>query len=250
VEGLCKSFERPGSLGPLQVLNGISFEVKEGAFVSIVGPSGCGKTTLLRIISGLDTPTSGRIHIEPSDSQKAIVGMVFQEYGLFPWRTALGNIEFGLEIMGVDARERRERALSLIERLGLLGFEDHYPGQLSGGMRQRVAIARTLVVEPSIILMDEPFGSLDSQTRSDMQEFLLGLWEERKDTILFVTHNVQEAIYLGTRLLMFSSRPASILKAWELGQCRKVLPLQGEAKELEAEINRMLKEERRRDVAG
>lgn len=244
VEGLYKSFPKEGSSGHVEVLKDISFHVKEGSFVSIVGPSGCGKTTLLKIISGLEKPDRGSITIDFGDSQQGRVGMVFQEYGLFPWRTALKNIEFGLEITGLDPVRRRKRALSLIERFGLTGFEDHYPGQLSGGMQQRVALARTLVVEPKLILMDEPFGSLDSQSRSDLQDFLMELWRERKDTIIFVTHNVEEAIFLGTELLVFSRRPARILRSWVIGGIAKSIPLAGEAKELQREVLFVLKRER------
>lgn len=244
VDGLYKSFLNPNDKDPIEVLEDICLEVKEGSFVSIVGPSGCGKTTLLRIISGLESPTKGTITLWPPGTGDKGVGLVFQEYALFPWRTAIENIEFGLEIRGLGPDERREKAMELFKRFGLLGFEHHYPAQLSGGMQQRVAIARTLIVEPRLILMDEPFGSLDSQTRSDMQDFLLGLWEERVDTILFVTHNVQEAIFLGTELIVFSRRPARILRAWDLRQLRKGLPFSRDVKGLEREVMELLRRER------
>ncbi len=211
--GLTKVFGGRNGARQLQVLDDIHCRVEEGQFVSIVGPSGCGKTTLLRIVAGLERPTSGRILIDGRgisyDTDR--IGLVFQEYALFPWMTTLQNIQLGLEILGWPQKERREAALRYIHRFGLEGFEDRYPRELSGGMRQRVAIARTLITDPRVTLMDEPFGSLDSQTRNDLQAFLLSLWESQKVTILFVTHNVDEAVFLSDEILVFSSRPARII---------------------------------------
>jgi NitT/TauT family transport system ATP-binding protein len=195
-------------------LEDVSLEVKLAEFLCIVGPSGCGKTTLLRLIAGLDHPSSGKIILEgkevkgPSPDR----GMVFQEFSLFPWRTVVKNVEFGLEIKGLKERERREIAEEYIELVGLTGFEDHYPYELSGGMKQRVAIARALATEPSILLMDEPFGSVDAQTRNVLQQELLEIWERTKKTILFVTHSVDEAIYLGDRIAVMSTRPGRIVE--------------------------------------
>jgi NitT/TauT family transport system ATP-binding protein len=194
------------------VFDGLDCRVRKGEFLSIVGPSGSGKTTLLRIIAGLEQATSGEIDLDgkqlnPCDPR---VGMVFQEFALFPWRSALGNIEMGLELKGVPKDERRAAAMQYIRAFGLEGFEAAYPGKLSGGMKQRVAIARTLINNPEIVLMDEPFGALDSQTRNGLQEFLLRVWQDRRDTILFVTHNVDEAVYLSDRIIVLGKRPSRI----------------------------------------
>ncbi len=196
----------------------IDLKITQGQFVSIVGPSGCGKSTFLRIISGLENAFEGELYLDgmPVKKPNREIGFVFQQYALFPWRTACENIEFGLEIMGVNGFDRRTRALDYIRMFDLQGFEDLYPYQLSGGMQQRVAIARTLICNPKIVLMDEPFGSLDSQTRNDMQEFLLKIRRKRKDTILFVTHNVDEAVFLSDRIVILSRRPARILRVLEL----------------------------------
>jgi NitT/TauT family transport system ATP-binding protein len=189
-----------------------------GEFLSIIGPSGCGKTTLLRIIAGLEQHTTGEVLIngEQLTEPWSRVGFVFQEYALFPWRTVSENIEFGLEIKNVPKQDRRQRALEYIHKFGIDGFEDKYPKELSGGMKQRVAIARTLINNPSMILMDEPFGSLDSQTRNTMQEFLLSIWQNSNRTILFVTHNIDEAVFLSNRVIGLSKRPGSIKFSLEI----------------------------------
>ena len=195
--------------GEVCALSDVSLKVVDGQFVSVIGPSGCGKSTLLRIISGLDNATKGSVRIENNGCLNT--GFVFQEYALFPWMTVLDNISFGPAIQGVAVSERMDKALSYIERFELKGFENKYPKELSGGMKQRVAIARTLINDPSIILMDEPFGALDSQTRSMMQKFLYEIWSESKKTILFVTHNIDEAIYLSDSIVGLSKRPGQIL---------------------------------------
>jgi NitT/TauT family transport system ATP-binding protein len=196
----------------IEALQGIHMRVEDGEFVSVVGPSGCGKTTLLRIISGLEEPTQGRVLLKGMDLKEPWwqVGLIFQEYALFPWRTVLDNIQFGLETKGVAPKERRQRALNYIERFGLKGFESVYPKELSGGMKQRVAIARTLITDPRVLLMDEPFGSLDSQTRNSLQEFLLNVWQDTKKTILYVTHNIDEAVFLSERVVGLSVRPGRV----------------------------------------
>jgi NitT/TauT family transport system ATP-binding protein len=216
--GVTKVFREEDSDAPLHVLNDIDCRVEEGTFVSITGPSGCGKTTLLKIIAGLERPSSGSVLM---DGRKIAyetdrVGLVFQEYALFPWLTTLQNIQLGLEIMGTAKKERLAAAMDYVRRFGLTGFEDRYPRELSGGMQQRVAIARTLITDPKVTLMDEPFGSLDSQTRNDLQAFLLGLWESQKVTIIFVTHNVDEAVFLSDEILVLSSRPASIIDQFQV----------------------------------
>jgi NitT/TauT family transport system ATP-binding protein len=198
--------------GPCEALETISLEVKPGEFLCIVGPSGCGKTTLLRMIAGLDCPTSGEIILDgtPVGGPSPDRGMVFQEFSLFPWRTVLKNVEFGLKIQG--KRDVQKAAMHYVELVGLMGFEDSLPFQLSGGMKQRVAIARALATEPAILLMDEPFGSVDAQTRNLLQEELLEIWKRTKKTILFVTHSVDEALYLADRVVVMSSRPGRILE--------------------------------------
>jgi len=197
----------------VEAVDEISLEVWEGEFVCILGRSGCGKTTLLRMIAGLEPPTSGGIFLEKQLLQgtNPKVGLIFQEFVLLPWRTVLGNIEFGLEVMGVDQEERRRKAMEYIKIIELEGFENKYPKELSGGMKQRVAIARAIICNPKILLMDEPFAALDAQTRFNMQKFLLSLWEKTGKTIFFVTHNVDEAVFLGQRLILLSSRPGKII---------------------------------------
>lgn len=216
VQGLVKSF--PGPEGELVVLDGLDLSVAEGRFLAVVGPSGCGKTTLLRIIAGLESPTRGQVLVDgrPVRGASPQVGLVFQQYALLPWRTTLGNVELGLELRGLPKPQRRRQARQYLQAFGLAGFEDRYPHQLSGGMQQRVAIARTLILEPRLVLMDEPFGSLDSQTRNQMQEFLLTVWQRRRDTIVFVTHNVDEAVFLADEIAVLSPRPARVLQRFSV----------------------------------
>ncbi len=211
VSHLTKGFPRSrGDVVP--VLDDVSFAVADLEFVAIVGPSGCGKSTFLRIVDGLIAPDRGEVRINgrPVDGPGHGRGMVFQSFDLFPWRTALGNVEFGLEMAGVSRQERRERARRWIERVGLDGFEHAYPHQLSGGMQQRVGIARALAIEPEVLLMDEPFGALDVQTRDLLQDELLAIWQRERKTVLFVTHSIEEAIYLADRVLVFTPRPARV----------------------------------------
>ena len=206
----------------VHVLENIQHRIENGRFISIIGPSGCGKTTLLRIIAGLEKASAGKVFLDGKELVQGTeeVGLVFQEYALFPWRTTLGNIEMGPEIKGVEKEIRRSKAMEYIKTFNLSGFENRYPRELSGGMKQRVAIARTLIMNPRVVLMDEPFGSLDSQTRNGLQEFLLGIWEKRRDTIVFVTHNVDEAVFLSDEIVVLSKRPARIAKVFEVGILR------------------------------
>ncbi|CAN5676458.1 ABC transporter ATP-binding protein [soil metagenome] len=195
-----------------QALQPIDFEVRENDFVTILGPSGCGKSTLLRIVAGLGHPTSGQVLL---NGQKVIGpgadrGMVFQSYTLFPWLDVEQNIRFGLRERGMPEAQQKERADYFIAKVGLRGFEKHFPKQLSGGMQQRTAIARALANDPKILLMDEPFGALDNQTRVLMQELLLGIWEAERKTVLFVTHDIDEAIFMANRVAVFSARPGRI----------------------------------------
>jgi NitT/TauT family transport system ATP-binding protein len=207
----------------VDALRNINFEVEDafsqdgrdiGEFRVLLGPSGCGKSTLLRMIAGLDRPDSGQVLVngKPVHSPARDRGMVFQKYTSFPWLTVADNIAYGPKINGVPAAEREEIVHHLVEAVGLSGFEKSYPDTLSGGMQQRVAIARTLANRPQVILMDEPFGALDAQTRSDMQQLLLRVWDETASTILFVTHDVDEAIYLADRIFILCARPGTIVE--------------------------------------
>ncbi|CAM4200046.1 ABC-type nitrate/sulfonate/bicarbonate transport system, ATPase component [Comamonas aquatilis] len=195
-----------------QALLPVDFEVKENDFVTILGPSGCGKSTMLRIVAGLDFPTTGQVLLDGHvvDGPGADRGMVFQSYTLFPWLTVAQNIRFGLREKGVSEALQKERSDYFIAKVGLRGFEGHFPKQLSGGMQQRTAIARALANDPKILLMDEPFGALDNQTRVLMQELLLGIWEAERKTVMFVTHDIDEAIFMANRVAVFSARPGRI----------------------------------------
>ena len=190
----------------------VDFEVRENDFVTILGPSGCGKSTMLRIVAGLDFPTTGQVLLDGQvvDGPGADRGMVFQSYTLFPWLTVAQNIRFGLREKGVPEAVQKERSDYFIAKVGLRGFENHFPKQLSGGMQQRTAIARALANDPKILLMDEPFGALDNQTRVLMQELLLGIWEAERKTVMFVTHDIDEAIFMANRVAVFSARPGRI----------------------------------------
>ncbi len=204
----------PGVRGgaPTRALEPTNLTVGDNDFVTILGPSGCGKSTLLRLVAGLDTPTTGRILLDgkPVTGPGPDRGMVFQSYTLFPWLTVAENIAFGLREKGVPADKRREVVSVWLERIGLTSFAEHYPKQLSGGMQQRTAIARALANDPAILLLDEPFGALDNQTRALMQELLLGIWEREAKTVLFVTHDIEEAIFLASRVVVMSARPGRI----------------------------------------
>jgi NitT/TauT family transport system ATP-binding protein len=215
IDNLSKSYRQMGGEATAAI-GSISCRVEAGEFVSFVGPSGCGKTTLLMSIAGLIAPTGGRILVkgdEVSGPPPNLV-LVFQEFNksLFGWRSVLGNVLFGLSARGKKLRESENKARSLIELVGLKGFENHYPWELSGGMQQRVAIARALAYEPEVLLMDEPFGSLDALTRLELEDTLLRLWEELGTTILFITHDIEEAIYLSDRIWVLSRRPSTIIE--------------------------------------
>ena len=211
IERLSKTYtDRRGRA--VEALAGVSLNVDAQEFVALLGPSGCGKSTLLAVLAGLTPPTAGRVYFEDPPPGRPLTAMVFQEFALFPWRTVQGNVEFGLEELGVPRQERAPRARGLIETLGLRGFETRYPHQLSGGMRQRVGLARALAVDPAVLLMDEPFSALDAQTRQLLQEELLALWERRPTTIIYVTHNIQEAVFLADRVVVLSRRPGRVLE--------------------------------------
>ena len=201
-----------GRVGAVQALDPFDFSIAANEFVVIVGPSGCGKSTLLHITAGLYRPTTGRAllggeEIRTPGPDKAIV---FQNFSLFPWKTVAGNIEFGLRINGVDAEKRQQETSRIINLIGLEGFENYYPRQLSGGMQQRVAIARSFVLRPRVLLMDEPFAALDAQNRQLMQEELVRIWQTQRPTVLFITHSVDEAVFLADRVIVMSRRPGRI----------------------------------------
>ena len=212
---LTKRYARAGR-SPIRVVDQLTIEVQDQEFLAILGPSGCGKSTLLRLIDGLISPDSGSIVIDGRDVTGIVGGegrgMVFQSFDLFPWRTVSGNVEFGLERFGITRSERREIAAHYIQMIGLEGFENAYPHELSGGMQQRVGLARALAIKPSILLMDEPFGALDVQTRELLQDELLRIWNAERKTVLFVTHSIEEALYLADRIVVITPRPARIDK--------------------------------------
>jgi ABC-type nitrate/sulfonate/bicarbonate transport system ATPase subunit len=193
-------------------LQNTSFTVKPNEFVTLLGPSGCGKSTILKIIAGLEEPSSGRVMLDGQEvsGPGRDRGMVFQTYTLFPWLTVKQNIEFGLDVAGRSKQDRRNASQHYIEKIGLTGFEQAYPRELSGGMKQRVAIARALANDPEVLLMDEPFGALDAQTRTVMQELLLDVWDESHKTIIFVTHDVEEAVFIGDTIYVMTARPGKI----------------------------------------
>ncbi len=212
IDGVSKTFASAHGQ-KLTVLEDINLTVAEEEFVALVGPSGCGKSTLLNLTAGLLEPSGGSIYFtEAAATHVPAVGIVFQETGLFPWRSVYDNIAFGLEAAGVPKNEQRERISHYIEMVGLNGFEKAFPHQLSGGMRQRVGIARALVINPDLLLMDEPFSALDAQTRTIMQEELVTLWEKTRLSTLYVTHNIQEAVLLADRVVLLSRRPGRISK--------------------------------------
>jgi NitT/TauT family transport system ATP-binding protein len=209
---LFKSFVR--GTEELEVLHDINLSIQEGEFVSFVGASGCGKTTLLRVLHGLIPATRGEVMMngEVVDTPSSDRGFVLQQDSLLPWRTVLRNVTFGLEVKGNPSKDSDERARKLLQLVGLNGFENHYPLEISGGMRQRVNLARALVVDPDMLLMDEPFASLDAQTREIMQGELLRIWEQQRKTVLFVTHQIDEAVYLSDRVIVLSARPGRVKK--------------------------------------
>jgi NitT/TauT family transport system ATP-binding protein/sulfonate transport system ATP-binding protein len=212
IENVSRVFPGVRGAAPVRALEPTSLTVAQNDFITVLGPSGCGKSTLLRIVAGLDYPSSGRVLLGGREIKGpgADRGMVFQSYTLFPWLTIAENIAYGLREKGVPKAQRRDIVASYIEKVGLRGFENHYPKQLSGGMQQRTAIARALANDPAILLLDEPFGALDNQTRALMQELLLGIWEREQKTVLFVTHDIEEAIFLASRVIVMTARPGRI----------------------------------------
>ena len=250
VAALSKSYRQIGGESTLAIQE-ISFQVDEGEFVSLVGPSGCGKSTQLMCIAGLIPPSSGSVKVkgmEVNGPPRNLV-LVFQEYNrsLFAWRSVLGNVLFGLEVREKVSREAEEKARHLISLVGLEGFERHYPWELSGGMQQRVAIARALAYEPEVLLMDEPFGSVDALTRLELEDTLLRLWKDLRTTILFVTHDIEEAVYLSDRICVLSRRPSRVLRRMDihLDRPRNQLTTRSDPRfvELRNEIYRQISDE-------
>ena len=246
---------RPKNRDPVTALKGLTLDVAQGEFVSIVGPSGCGKSTFLNILLGLIKPDGGEVRF----NGKQISGpgqeraMVFQEFGLLPWRTVLANVELGLELKGIEPSARRERAMELIKMAGLMGFESHYPHELSGGMKQRVGLARALATDPEVLLMDEPFAALDAQTRDLMQAELLQIWDRAKKTVVFVTHSIEEAAYLSDRVIVISARPGRIKDILKIDLPRPrdyEMRLSPEFNEIKSRIWSTLKEELMAKGAG
>jgi NitT/TauT family transport system ATP-binding protein len=216
IDRLGKSFD--SAKGKVTALQDVSFEVHRKEFVSVIGPSGCGKSTLIRLLAGLDQPTRGAVRLDGKvvDGPGKDRGMVFQGYTLFPWLTVKDNVTFGPRMSGLSAREADHKALEWLDVIGLRRFADHYPDQLSGGMKQRVAIARALANEPRILLMDEPFGALDAQTRAGMQAHLMRVWDSVDLTILFITHDLDEAVYLSDRIVVLAAHPGRIAEVIEV----------------------------------
>ena len=208
-QNVTKTF--PSVSGPVVALDDFSLTVVDGEFVCVVGPSGCGKSTFLRILAGLEPLTSGTVEITPgADSSKPLNNVVFQEYAIFPWKTVIDNVAFGLQMRGVSKKERYEVANTWLTRVGLKKFADLYPAQLSGGMKQRVSIARALANDPEVLLMDEPLGALDAQTRTVLQEELLHIWEAHRKTVVYITHSIDEALLLGDRVVIMTAHPGTL----------------------------------------
>jgi NitT/TauT family transport system ATP-binding protein len=214
IQGLSKSFRSPQ--GRTHALSDINLEIDEGEFFCIVGPSGCGKTTLLRIIAGLESASEGALNLHQADLSRPLASMVFQEHSLYPWMTVIDNAEFGLDMRGISRHERRARVMPLLQAVGLTKFINHYPHQLSGGMKQRVSLVRAFVNDPEILLMDEPLAALDAQNKVLLQEELVKIWEATRKTVVYITHSIDEAVSMGDRIGVMSSGP---------GRFKSILPV-------------------------
>ncbi len=215
VIGLAKAFRARGQI--VTALHDFNLTVAEGEFVCVVGPSGCGKSTLLRILGGLSTPSAGEVRLLPGKNGAPLQSIVFQEYAIFPWKTVIDNVAFGLEMRGVGKAERHAVARDWLLKVGLAKFADAYPHQLSGGMKQRVSIARAFANDPEILLMDEPLGALDAQTRAVLQEELIRIWEASRKTVVYITHSIEESILLGDRVVLMTAHPGTL-------KCEFVVP--------------------------
>ena len=249
VQDLTKVFE--GRAASTRALAGVNLTVGDGEFLCILGPSGCGKTTMLRIMAGLETPTTGAVDMRRSgDPHRPLNSMVFQEHSLFPWLTVIDNVAFGLEMRGVPRRERYEKAKVFLETVGLAAFRGHYPHQLSGGMKQRVSLARAFVNDPEVLLMDEPFASLDAQNKLLLQEELLKIWEQNKKTVVYITHSIDEALTLGDRIVVMTAAPGQVKEIIDLdfGRPRDVFEIKAKPQfgEMSLHIWRVLESEVRK----
>jgi NitT/TauT family transport system ATP-binding protein len=243
-QDVCKIYQTRN--GPVSALENVTFKAVEQEFLCLVGPSGCGKTTLLKLIAGLLEPTTGQINFRGSSfNNHPRSALVFQDHGIFPWMTVLDNVAFGLEMRGMAKQERRERAFSFIENVGLGQFSGNYPHELSVGMRQRVGIARAFVANTPILLMDEPFGALDAQTKRVLREDLLSLWRAQHKLVVYVTHDIEEAVLLGDRVLVMTGRPGRILKEIPipLARPRNLESQENQVVEIKWQIWKMLEEE-------
>jgi NitT/TauT family transport system ATP-binding protein len=244
VRHVTKSYEN-GSDGRELVLDDVSFDVKEREFLSILGPSGCGKTTLLKIIAGLMKPDSGSVLFDGVEEKTGHnrVAVIFQKESLFPWLTVQANIEFGLDIKGVPKEERTRRSSELVKLVGVQGLENHYPHEISGGQARKVEMARCLVTSPDLLASDEGFSNLDAQTRNYLQEEFLRVWEQTGSTLLFVTHNVDEAVFMSDRILVLSNMPAKIIAEYDIGLPRPRVRASNESREYRAKILEVLRAE-------
>jgi NitT/TauT family transport system ATP-binding protein len=250
VAGVSRDFS--GRRSVVHALDDVDLVVEDGQFVCLVGPSGCGKSTLLRMMAGLLRPSRGYVEVRPRDAARPPTAMVFQDYGIYPWKTVLANVRFGLVAGNVKKAEANERAHHWLRKLGLEEFADAYPSELSGGMRQRVSIARALAVEPEVLLMDEPFAALDAQLRTILQEELLTLWQEDRRTVVFITHSLEEAILLGDRVVVMSSRPGRIVGDYQVPFARPrdmSIRSTGEFGEVQEKIWAQLRDEVDRSLA-
>lgn len=229
IERLNKRF-RNNKGEQVEVLSNIDLSVDDGEFLCIVGPSGCGKSTLLRIVADLETYTSGSISIRHDDPSRALTSMVFQEHALFPWMTVLDNAGFGLEMAGIGAAQRHALVRPFLEKVGLAQFEDYYPAQLSGGMRQRVSLVRAFVNNPEVLLMDEPFAALDAQNKIMLQRELVQIWNENRKSVIYITHSIEEALFLGDRIAIMGCAPGHIAELIEvpLPRPRDIFSIQAE----------------------
>lgn len=242
LEHVDKEFEKVKEGGVFEVVKDLNIKVRENEFLVLFGPGQCGKATILNMIAGFEEPTAGTIRMkgEKINGPDPSRGMVFQNLAIFPWLTVMGNVEYGLRMKGVDKKTRREKAQYYIDLVGLKGFENHYPIQISGGMKQRVGIARAYCNEPDVILMDEPFGALDAQTRYLMQDEIIRIWEAEKRTVIFVTNNIEEAVYVADRIIVIRNCPTNVKAEYEINLPRPRSYIDPDFLKLRREINNVV----------